>query len=165
MFEPQDHPNDFLYPGGPPVRPYDVAGWTPAYSMGFQFDRILNGFDGPFQTIPYGELQSAKGRFQKKSSVAGYILDPRSNNSFIAVNDLLRSGIEVYRVPNLLTGMDVMGPGSFLIPSTAKSETVLERSATDLGLVINPVTKRPAGVVKISPLRIALWDVYGGSMS
>src|SRR5690606_9715435 len=23
MFEPQDHPNDFQYPGGPPVRPYD----------------------------------------------------------------------------------------------------------------------------------------------
>jgi hypothetical protein len=97
--------------------------------------------------------------------VAGYILDPRSNNSFIAVNDLLRSGVEVYRVPNPLTSMDVMGPGSFFIPSNAKSETVLERSATDLGLMINPVTKRPAGVVKISPLRIALWDVYGGSMS
>ncbi len=26
MFEPQDHPNDFLYEGGPPVPPYDNAG-------------------------------------------------------------------------------------------------------------------------------------------
>jgi len=42
MFEPQDHPNDFLYPGGPPVPPYDMAGWTPAYTMGFKFSRILN---------------------------------------------------------------------------------------------------------------------------
>jgi len=24
MFEPQDHPNDFAYPGGPPNRPYDA---------------------------------------------------------------------------------------------------------------------------------------------
>ena len=165
MFEPQDHPNDFLYPGGPPVRPYDVAGWTPAYSMGFQFERILNGFDGPFQPVPYGELQSPKGSFQKRSSVAGYILDPRSNNSFIAVNELLGSGIEVYRVPNSVTGMDAMGQGAFFIPSNTKAETVLEKSATGFGLIINPVVKKPAGLLKISPLRIALWDVYGGSMS
>ena len=47
MFEPQDHPNDFLYPGGPPVPPYDSAGWTLAFQMGVQFDRVLDGFDGP----------------------------------------------------------------------------------------------------------------------
>ena len=36
MMEPQDHPNDFAYPGGPPRRPYDNAGWTLAYEMGVQ---------------------------------------------------------------------------------------------------------------------------------
>ncbi len=51
MFEPQDHPNDLAYPGGPPVAPYDIAGWTLAYQMGIQFDRILNGFDGPFVEV------------------------------------------------------------------------------------------------------------------
>ena len=34
MFEPQDHPNDFEYPGGPPIPPYDYAGWTLAFLMG-----------------------------------------------------------------------------------------------------------------------------------
>ncbi len=34
MFEPQDHPNDFAYPGGPPNRPYDATGWTLAFQMG-----------------------------------------------------------------------------------------------------------------------------------
>ena len=68
MFEPQDHPNDFLYPGGPPVAPYDMAGWTPAYTMGFKFKRILNAFDGPFQPIPYGEIQSPQGVLTLSSS-------------------------------------------------------------------------------------------------
>ena len=36
MFEPQDHPDDIPYPGGPPTRPYDNAGWTLAYQMGVQ---------------------------------------------------------------------------------------------------------------------------------
>ena len=40
MFEPQDHPDDIPYPGGPPTRPYDNAGWTLAYQMGVKFDRI-----------------------------------------------------------------------------------------------------------------------------
>ena len=88
MFEPQDHPNDFLYPGGPPVAPYDMAGWTPAYTMGIKFKRILNAFDGPFQSIPYGEIQSPAGNFNASASSAGYILDSRCDNSFIAVNDL-----------------------------------------------------------------------------
>ena len=92
MFEPQDHPNDFLYPGGPPVRPYDAAGWTLAYSMGVQFDRILNGFDGPFEKLKHGQLQQplVAGNI---GAPGGYILDAKSNNSFIVVNDLLKAGV------------------------------------------------------------------------
>ena len=51
MFEPQDHPNDFPYPGGPPIPPYDNAGWTLAYQMGVEFDRILDPFTGPFTPV------------------------------------------------------------------------------------------------------------------
>src|SRR5215831_5989302 len=31
MFEPQDHPDDIPYPGGPPRPPYDVTGYNIAY--------------------------------------------------------------------------------------------------------------------------------------
>jgi len=51
LFEPQNYPNDFLYQGGPPIPPYDNAGYTLAYQMGIEFDRILEPFDGPFEKI------------------------------------------------------------------------------------------------------------------
>jgi hypothetical protein len=51
MFEPQDHPDDFQYPGGPPIPPYDNAGWTLALQMGIRFDRILDAFSGPFEVL------------------------------------------------------------------------------------------------------------------
>jgi hypothetical protein len=51
MFQPQDHPNDFRYPGGPPIPPYDIAGWTLAYQMGVKFDRVYDAFDGPFTRV------------------------------------------------------------------------------------------------------------------
>ena len=66
MFEPQDHPDDIPYPGAPPIQPYDVAGYTLAYQMGVVFDRILDGFDGPFEKLtdfakpPAGSIRGAQ---------------------------------------------------------------------------------------------------------
>ncbi|SOD79095.1 M14 family metallopeptidase [Spirosoma fluviale] len=164
MFEPQDHPNDFQYPGGPPVRPYDAAGWTLAFQMGVQFDRVLNGFDGPFKKLPYGELQSPKGHVDG-SAVAGYVLGARANNSFIAVNDLLKSGVEVYRLPNGTGDKSGVEAGSFFVPASAKAKSLLDKSVNDLGLDVMGLAKKPtASMIKVAPMRIALWDTYGGSM-
>ena len=166
MFEPQDHPNDFVYPGGPPVKPYDIAGWTPAYSMGFKFQRILNGFEGPFEPIPYGMIQQSKGEFTASSAGAGYILDSRCDNSFVAVNDLLHSGIEVYRVKDQSGIRPEVGQGSFFIPAGTKAKLLLGKASADLGLKVVSVSKRPGALTgKIAPLRVALWDTYGGSIS
>ena len=61
FFEPQDHPMDFAYPGGPPKRPYDITGWTIAVQMGVKFDRIYDGFDGPFVKMPMLPLEKPAG--------------------------------------------------------------------------------------------------------
>ncbi|WP_338868128.1 M14 metallopeptidase family protein [Spirosoma sp. SC4-14] len=163
MFEPQDHPNDFQYPGGPPVRPYDAAGWTLAYQMNVQFDRVLDAFDGPFKKLPLGELQSPKGHIDAASG-AGYVLSAKANNSFIAVNDLLSSGVDVYRMPVGVSGNSAIESGAFFVPASAKAKTALDKSAKDLGLDIKSIAKRPTSLVKVAPQRIALWDTYGGSM-
>src|SRR6266849_6110980 len=54
MFEPQDHPNDIPYPGGPPTPPYDATGYTLAFTMGVQFDRVIEALpDGlPLEKLP-----------------------------------------------------------------------------------------------------------------
>lgn len=164
MFEPQDHPNDFQYPGGPPVRPYDAAGWTPAYLMNVKFDRILDSFDGPFKKLPYGELQSPEGHVAGGGS-AGYLLSAKTNNSFIAVNDLLASGIDVYRLPNGTGGKPTVEAGTFFVPASAKAKSIIDKSAKELSLDVTGVSKKPtASMIKVSPMRIALWDTYGGSM-
>lgn len=162
LFEPQDHPNDFQYPGGPPVAPYDAAGWTLAYSMGVKFDRLLDAFDGPFERIPYGEVQSVTTAVTAATG-AGFVLSAQTNNSFIAANDLLKEGVEVFRLQETLPEGSV---GSFYIPSSAKVKTLVEKTAGELGLKVNTVAKKPmaSALKKIQPSRIALWDTYGGSM-
>jgi hypothetical protein len=157
MFEAQDHPNDFQYPGGPPVRPYDAAGWTLAFQMGVKFDRILDGFDGPFQKIGYGKLQEMPKH--RVLGANGFLLSSAQNNSFIVVNDLLKAGIEVSR---LTKAEGNMPEGSFYV--SEKGLNILIRSSTYMGSMAIRTEHRPKEMVKITPGRIALFDQYGGSM-
>lgn len=159
MFEPQDHPNDFQYPGGPPVRPYDAAGWTLAYQFGIDFDRVLDDFDGPFTAIPYGELQVPPGATVTKSST-GYLLNTRVNNAYIAVNRLLNANVPVYRIGTSVNGMPA---GSFFTP--AEAYPILEHLTDSLGIKPLPLHKKPTQLTKIEHRRIALFDRYGGSMT
>lgn len=152
MFEPQDHPNDFKYEGGPPVAPYDAAGWTLAFLMNVKFDRILDDFNGPFVKQPVGELLMASPK--PIPSGSGFVLSAMANESFLAVNELLKGGAEVYRNT---------ADGSFYVPASAKAKTILDKAEHGFGMRIT-AGKKPAKSVKIAPSRIALWDTYGGSM-
>ncbi len=161
MFEPQDHPNDFQYPGGPPVRPYDAAGWTLAYQMGVDFDRMLDGFDGPFRAIPYGELQYPMGDLKIVAPLAGYVLSPKANDSFTAVNDLLKAGVDVFRT----TGASELAAGTFFVPEGEQAKAMLGKLSNTLGIDVRGVKQRPVTAMsKVAPLRVGLWDAYGGSM-
>jgi len=160
MFEPQDHPNDFQYPGGPPIRPYDNAGWTLAFQMGVKFDRMMDGFDGPFKRLPYGELQTPPLHATPNVAKAGYLISPEVNNAFTAVNDLLKAGIEIYRVPAATEGIPA---GAFFIPGSTAAHDALAK-VTNTGITAVVANKKPKGAIKINALRIGLWDTYGGSI-
>jgi Zinc carboxypeptidase len=86
MFEPQDHPNVIPYPGAPPTRPYDNAGWTLAFQMGVQFDRVLEGFTGPFEKVTAWNLP-----IPAPAAGAGGKCDRAQNDCFIALNRLLKT--------------------------------------------------------------------------
>ena len=155
MFEPQDHPNDFRYPGGPPIPPYDNAGWTLAYQMGVQFDRVLDGFDGPFEKIG-GLLNMPAASFTQAAS-GSYRIDHRVNNAVIAVNRLLAAG---QRVTWNTGGAD----GGFFVPASPESTRILRTAAQELGVTSAPAEPPSGGMQALRMPRIGLWDQYGGSM-
>jgi hypothetical protein len=165
MFEAQEHPNDFAYPGGPPIPPYDSAGWTLAFQMGVKFDRILDGFDGPFEKIS-GLVKPPAGRVTIASNVAGYLLSHEINDAFIATNRLLAGGEEIYwlKQPFNVSGKSYPA-GTIWIPAKPATQSKLMKLAEELGLSFDATTTRPSGeAFKLRQPRIALWDRYGGSM-
>ena len=156
MFEPQDHPNDFLYPGGPPVRPYDAAGWTPAFTMGIDFDRILEDFTGPFDALAYGDIQKPLGKIiNSQYNSYGYTFSTKDNASYIAVNELLNAGEIVYK-----------NKEQYFVRHSDKINNSITKLSTDYGILFTSVTTPLSDTLKkIQPIRIGLWDKYGGSMS
>jgi hypothetical protein len=164
MFEPQDHPNDIPYPGAAPNPPYDAAGWTLAYQMGIAFDRLLDGFDGPFEKLA-GVTPPPPGAFA--AGAAGYVLDHRVNDTFIAVNRLLKAGEKAYWLKaDTAAGGKTLPAGTIWVPASAGAAAVLQKAARELGLDVGGLDEVPKGeAYALRAPRVGLWDTYGGSMA
>ena len=161
MFEPQDHPNDFRYPGGPPIPPYDVAGWTLAFQMGVQFDRVLEGFNGPFAKID-GLVDAPPAQVTGPANPAGWLISHKQNDSFTVVNRLLKAKADVYWLKKDVQGM---GTGAVWVPASPAAKQIVEASAKELGVAAIGLATAPSGeALKLKPIRIGLYDQYGGLM-
>ncbi len=165
MFEPQDYPNDFTYEGGPPIPPYDNAGYTLAYQMGVQFDRILDGFDGPFVQTN-GLQKPPAGMVAGAQSAQGFLLSHAYNDGFIATNRLMAKKYEVQWLTEPFNANGKTYPaGTIYIPAKSGVVPLLQQLATDLGIRFEGVAKGPqVGALRLRPARVALWERYGGSM-
>ena len=166
MFEPQDHPNDFTYPGGPPVRPYDSAGYTPAFQMAVKFDRVLDAFDGPFEEIVEPVVAPRPALVLDEGGAVGFFLSPRMNDAFRVVNRLHKAGEEVRRLREASTIRGNTYPaGTFYIPRDGSTLNTLEKIAAEIGTPFQgtPVAPGPEAVRLKTP-RVGLWDRFGGSM-
>ena len=159
MFEPQDHPDDIPYPGGPPTAPYDSTGYTLAFQMGLQFDRILEEFDGPFVKLT-DVAQVPPGRVLTSSPAVGFYFTHQANNSFVAINRLLAANEEVSWLSN-----GPMGNGTFFVSAKSTTLPLIEKAAAELGLTFEAAVSLPTGLsVKLRRPRIGLVDHYGGGM-
>ena len=166
MFEPQDHPNDFRYPGAPPTPPYDNAGWTLAMQMGVEYDRILDAFDGPFENIEEWNASPLAGRVTDAAGAEGFLFSHEVNDSFRAINRLQASGHEIYWLKEPFTaGGKTNPPGTFYVKARGNTAGQLESMAAELGIDFIGTADEPRGdALQLRRTRIGLWDQYGGSM-
>ena len=183
MFEPQVHPDDFQYPGGPPNAPYDLTGWTLAYQMGIVFDRVLDPMPGlPTVGAPAGGLEPTSD--ETKPTIvpveglaavpagsftpgrAGYLLDHAVNDVFVATNRLLREGHEVkWLAGELSNGPSRWPAGTVFVPATTASTKRLRELSAELGLAVTGIDRTPnASTMAMRAPRVGIWDRYGGSM-
>ena len=164
MFEPQDHPNDFKYPGGPPVAPYDNAGYTLALQMGVAFDRVLDGFDGPFERVatplalrppgasrtPRGPRLPAEPRRQRRR----HRHEPPPGS---------RAGSQLAKGSYAVSGKR-WPAGTLYVPAVSEMWITSRSGRRNSGSMCKAWRARASvPMLELSKVRIGLWDEYGGS--
>ncbi|MEI6244420.1 MAG: M14 family zinc carboxypeptidase, partial [Acidobacteriota bacterium] len=161
MFEPQDHPDNFPYPGAPPTRPYDNAGWTLAFQMGIEFDRLFDTVKSPaLEVVKEWNITPTPG-VVRPAGVGGYLLSHAVLDSFRALNALSGKAIAMTSSP-MVIDQQTWPAGSFWVEPSA--EAALTDLAKKIGISARALTVKPDGLVALRTPRIGLWDIYGGSM-
>ncbi len=128
LLEPQDYPDRRQYPGGPPVMPYDLTGWTLPLQMGVSVTRIDEPVEIPLEEA--AELMPSPGSIVGEASE--FLLSPASNLAYVAVNRLVDDGVGVGRLASSHASKDGdLPPGTFVVRATAAD---LRPLAEELGL-------------------------------
>ncbi len=82
------------------------------------------------------------------------------------INRLLEANCDVYWLKKAVTedGQD-LGTGTIWVPASANALPVLQKAAKEIGVPSYAVATAPKGeAMKLKPIRIGLYDHYGGSM-
>ncbi|MEQ9425923.1 MAG: M14 family metallopeptidase [Cyclobacteriaceae bacterium] len=155
MMEPQNYPDKFAYPGGPPVPPYDLAGWTLPMQMGLTVDRVVGEFNAKTELIEK-RASIEKGSVSKGS--AGYALSGKANYTYKAVNQLLADGIEVHRVTKASDDLEM---GDFFVKADPDQADQL---AEEFGVDFKGVSAAPANTSQLGRPKVGLYKSWDANM-
>jgi len=159
LMEKQEYPNQYQYPGGPPMPPYDLAGWTLPMQMGIEVVKTTEPFKAKTKVLT--SLSPVAGQV-KGSHNYGYLLSNKENNSYKAFNQLQKAGAEVSRLDaSVQFDKAVYGPGSFIIKGSADVDTKVASLAKEFGLNFQGLDKNPGvSTTKIDKIKVGIYKSW-----
>lgn len=93
------------------------------------------------------------------------ICEIQVNDAFTGTTRLLGAGEDVYWLKKEFTANGKTYPvGAIYIPAKASTAALLNTLSKELGLTFDGTVAKPQGeALKLRPVRVGLWDRYGGS--
>ena len=157
LLEPQRYPDLRESPNGPPVLPYDVAGWTLPMQMGVEVATVLE----PIKADQRAGLKIVETAQMPTGNVQGsgpiYTISHRSNFSVSALNQVLASGGKA----GFTSGpseRDGLAPGTIVITNIDRDRLVA--IARNNPIIAQSVSKQPEGVIQTSKPRVGLYRAW-----
>jgi hypothetical protein len=144
---------------GTPMMNYDFATMTMAEFKGVEVVEIEERPEGDLKRLmsielPEGGVEGSGGK--------GFLLDPRLNDGFKAVNLLLKDSVKVYRAIEEVDGLPV---GAFYVPGGRGVERKVEGMAAKAHVSFRVVDTDDFERRELKRLRIAMYQRYwGGNM-
>jgi Zinc carboxypeptidase len=151
LFEKQEYPDLRTTPNGPPIRPYDVAGWTLPMQMGVEVVAVLTPVGAELRSglrlvnasvLPPGTVQG---------SGAAYVLSRNTNAGFRLMNEALLAGAQA----------------SFAKDGIVLSGVSVDRAAElarKHSLPLQAVAQKPADAVATRKPRLGLYRAWQPSI-
>ena len=156
VVRPQKFPDAYL-------PPYDLAGWSLPYQMGVRAVRANTPLDASLVRVDKAVLP---GKLLARGAGTAYLISPQTNNSFVAINRILKKGGTVTRTGEtfMANGKSYV-PGTFVVGSRGLPRAFMEGLAGELSLDIESLDKPdyPKGP-KLKAPRIALYKSWRASM-
>ena len=143
--------------------PYDMAGWTLPYQMGVRVAVANSPLNAAL--APLEKVTPSSGKVESGAGYA-YLISPKTNNSFIAINRILGKGGEVLRARDSFSaGRESYPPGTFVVLSRSVSRSFMDQLAKELFLDIAATGGRvSAGTSNLKAPRVALYKSWTASM-
>jgi hypothetical protein len=152
LFETQQYPDLRQFPNGPPMRPYDVAGWTLPMQMGVETAVVSE----PLNDSQRASLKLIDHVTPPPGGVQGtgssYSLSHQPNNSFAAINEILSSGGQV----SFSASGDIIVSG---LDRERLSEIARKHSVTALA-----TAKPPQDIMATKKPRVGLYRSWTGNI-
>ncbi|MBN2289473.1 MAG: peptidase M14, partial [Candidatus Glassbacteria bacterium] len=157
LLELKEYPDVRKYPEGPPMPPYDNAGWSVGLMMGVEVVEVQSPFVAQLELLEAAPLPPAL------CSGSPALLDCRDVNSYRAVNRLLAQGASLWRCSAAFTSAARRWPaGTFFIEAEPQ---VLDRVAQDCRVSLYRAERPPAVErLPLKPSRIGLYRGWLPSM-
>ena len=158
LMEKQDYPDQFLYPGGPPQPPYDLAGWTLPMQMGVSVDRIDVGFN------TNAELISSKLSYDEGvvDGNGNYLFSNKDNLSALAVNRLQKAG---HTVGQLKADSNGFSAGSFVVQGKKSLNNQVSKLSKELGIDFKGITSlKNVTYNELSNIKVGLYKSWQANM-
>jgi hypothetical protein len=162
LLEKQTYPTRRLYPGGPQERPYDVTGWTLPLQMGVETVAVKGNFAFDRERVD----RATPPAVNVPARAAALVFPPDLNDSFIAVNRVMKDGGSVMRATSAVKSGPVELPaGAFVVPLAGKGAKAGDH-AKELGIPAGTLAVVPssAAFVTLAPPRVGLYKPWTASM-
>jgi len=141
----------------------DMDGWTLPYQMGVK----ITPANSPVEVglVPQDSIEPSTGKVSKKRGYA-YLISPKTNNSFIAINRILKKGGEVLRArESFNVGGKTYLPGTYIVLARKISGSFMSSLAKEFFLTIGGTDEEIAAkTYKLKIPRVGLYKSWTVSM-
>ena len=160
LLEVQHYPDRRQYPGGPPIPPYDVTGWTLPLQMDVAVSEVAALPDVPLERLD--SVAVAPGAVEGRGDVV--LLDNTANGHIAAVWAALAAGAEVHFAPRAFEAAGRTWPAGTLVVRGGRS--AVDSAARRSGFRAPALRRAPVSdgpLVRGVP-RLAVYRSWNASM-